>query len=653
HFGFLWSSTETNTFDAFTRTLGYGSGTVSRITYDKSDGYSVRCIRDVVTTSSHTCGADSVHNPTLNYGSMTDQDGNVYKTIVVGTQEWMAENLRASHYRNGDAIALVNNNTTWQGLNTGATCFYNNDSAANNCPYGKLYNWYAASDVRNLCPAGWHVPSDAEWTTLTTFLGGENVAGGKMKSTGTQYWVSPNTAADNSSGFSGLSGGYRHIYGTFFSIDSFGYCWSSTELNTNNAWYRRLNYNNGSVFRNSNDKTYGFSVRCIRDEVTGQYPAGSVFCNGPTAVVDVTNPATGKIWMDRNLGASQVATVSSDANAYGDLYQWGRGNDGHQCRNSSTTSTLSMSDQPGNASFILLPNAPYDWRSPQNDNLWQGVNGVNNPCPSGYRLPTDVELDAERTSWSSNNAAGAFASPLKLPMAGTRTYSNGSLSNVGSVGNYWSSTVNGTNSNYLGFNSSPAAMNSNFRAYGLSVRCIRDEGTSHTCGADSVHNATLNYGSMTDQDGNVYKTIVIGTQEWMAENLRAKTYRNGVAIPLVTDSAQWAANYNNGTTLPMMCWYNNDSATYACPYGKLYNWYAVTSSNNVCPTGWHVPSDAEWTTLTTFLGGENVAGGKMKSTGTQYWASPNTADNSSGFSGLPGGFRSYDGSFGYIGLNGN
>jgi uncharacterized protein (TIGR02145 family) len=176
-----------------------------------------------------------------------------------------------------------------------------------------------------------------------------------------------------------------------------------------------------------------------------------------------------------------------------------------------------------------------------------------------------------------------------------------------------------------------------------------------SCGATNVHNPVLTYGSMTDQDGNVYKTIVIGTQEWMAENLRARTYRNGVAIPLVTDQTQWAANWNIGNPLqqPMMCWYNNDSATYACPYGRLYNWYAVTSSNNVCPTGWHVPSDVEWTTLTDFLGGENVAGGKMKSTGTQYWYSPNTAaDNSSGFSGLPGGVRNNNGTFGGIGVGG-
>ncbi len=116
----------------------------------------------------------------------------------------------------------------------------------------------------------------------------------------------------------------------------------------------------------------------------------SVFCaSGPTVIVDVTNPATGRIWMDRNLGATQVATSSTDTNSYGDLYQWGRRSDGHQCRTSPTTSTLSSIDQPAHGSFIVAPNSPYDWRSPQNNNLWQGVNGINNPCPSGYRFPTN------------------------------------------------------------------------------------------------------------------------------------------------------------------------------------------------------------------------------------------------------------------------
>jgi len=189
---------------------------------------------------------------------------------------------------------------------------------------------------------------------------------------------------------------------------------------------------------------------------------------------NVTNATTGKVWMDRNLGASQVATSSTDAASYGHLYQWGRAADGHQIRTSGTTVTLSAIDQPAHGNFILASNSPRDWRSPQNDNLWQGVSGVNNPCPSGYRLPTFTELEDERVSWGTNNAAGAFASPLKLPMSGYRNSSNGSLGSVGTNGNYWSSTVSGTFSRRLYFDSSPANVDAANRAYGFSVRCIKD-----------------------------------------------------------------------------------------------------------------------------------------------------------------------------------
>ena len=195
---------------------------------------------------------------------------------------------------------------------------------------------------------------------------------------------------------------------------------------------------------------------------------------GTPPTPNVTNPTTGEIWMDRNLGASQVATSSTDADSYGDLYQWGRAADGHESRTSGTTTTLATSDTPGHGDFITNGSSPYDWRNPQNDNLWQGVSGTNNPCPSGYRVPTEAEWEAERTSWSSNNSAGAFASPLKLPVAGSRYRSSGSLGNVGSNGRYWSSTVDGPTSRYLYFGSSGAGMSSNYRAYGYSVRCLKD-----------------------------------------------------------------------------------------------------------------------------------------------------------------------------------
>jgi hypothetical protein len=187
---------------------------------------------------------------------------------------------------------------------------------------------------------------------------------------------------------------------------------------------------------------------------------------------DVVNPSTGRIWMDRNLGATQVATSSTDANAYGDLYQWGRGTDGHQLRTSGTTTTLSNSITPGHANFILAPISPFDWLTNQNDNLWQGLSGLNNPCPYGYRVPTIAEWDAEFHSWSSNNAAGAFASALKLPLAGIRT-SNG-IGSLGTIGYYWSSTVfDFTLARNLFISVSEAKLSTNVRANGFTVRCIK------------------------------------------------------------------------------------------------------------------------------------------------------------------------------------
>ena len=199
------------------------------------------------------------------------------------------------------------------------------------------------------------------------------------------------------------------------------------------------------------------------------YPAGSVFCtSGPTAIVDVTNPTTGKTWMDRNLGAAQAATSSTDDAAYGDLYQWGRRADGHQCRTSPATATLSSIDQPAHGNFILAPSYPYDWRSTANDNLWQGVNGINNPCPSGYRIPTGPELEAERLSWSANSSVGAFASPLKLPLVGFRSGYDGLLVDAGFGSSYWSSSIG------LYFSSGTANIGVGYRGNGFAVRCLKD-----------------------------------------------------------------------------------------------------------------------------------------------------------------------------------
>lgn len=189
--------------------------------------------------------------------------------------------------------------------------------------------------------------------------------------------------------------------------------------------------------------------------------------------------------MDRNLGATQAATRSTDSESYGDLYPLGRGSDGHQLRNSSTTTTLSSTDVPGHEDFFLNTNFPDDWRSPKNDppaglvdSSYYMSNFVYNPCPNGYRLPTKVEWEAEVSSWISKNPSGAFASPLKLPMAGYRNKDDGSFNDVGTGGFYWSSTVtsmvSGGWANGLLFWYDSALSNDFKRANGLSLRCIKN-----------------------------------------------------------------------------------------------------------------------------------------------------------------------------------
>lgn len=209
-------------------------------------------------------GASAVHNTAFKNGFMIDIDGNIYKTIIIGTKEWMAENLKVSRYKNGDIIPLVTDGNTWLNTVTAASCWYNNDSAAYNCPYGKLYNFYVAEDPRGVCPTGWHVPSDAEFSSLMTYLGGSNIAAGKMKSVGTQFWVSPNTGADNSAGFSVLPGGYRSG-NTFGLIGTDTQLWSSTFLNATSAWNYALSNSRVVLSRGATSKKDGYSIRCIRD----------------------------------------------------------------------------------------------------------------------------------------------------------------------------------------------------------------------------------------------------------------------------------------------------------------------------------------------------------------------------------------------------
>jgi uncharacterized protein (TIGR02145 family) len=211
------------------------------------------CKKDSSSSSS------SVSGPTV-----TDADGNVYPTVVIGTQTWMAANLKTTKYNDGTSIPLVTDGTVWSTDTTPAYCWYNDQEATYKNPYGGLYNWYAVNTGK-LAPAGWHVPSDAEWATLVTYLGDSTLVGGKLKEAGTAHWWSPNTGATNSTGFTALPSGSCYSNGFFYLNGKYGWLWSSTASSSLNAWHEYMDYNSAAIYRVSGAKNLGFSVRCIKN----------------------------------------------------------------------------------------------------------------------------------------------------------------------------------------------------------------------------------------------------------------------------------------------------------------------------------------------------------------------------------------------------
>jgi uncharacterized protein (TIGR02145 family) len=266
--GVCWSSSVNPTIALTTKTID-GSGTAaftSSITgLVANTAYYVRAY---ATNSNGTAYGNEVSLTTLQNTTVTP-----LPNVTIGTQIWQSTNLDVITYRDGTPIPQVTDPTQWANLTTGAWCYYNNDTA-NGTTYGKLYNWYAVAGIHDtntntpnkvLAPQGWHIPSDTEWTTLTTFLGGESVAGGKMKSTGTSLWLSPNTAATNESGFTAIPGGVRSIDNVFTDIRVLGSWWSSTVNITSEAWYRYLVTDLGNINRNDGSLYLGLSVRCVKD----------------------------------------------------------------------------------------------------------------------------------------------------------------------------------------------------------------------------------------------------------------------------------------------------------------------------------------------------------------------------------------------------
>jgi len=261
--GVCWSADSTPTVDGNKTTDGTGRTFSSMITgLTASTCYFVRAY---ATNSAGTGYGSETRFVTASWGTVSDIDGNAYKTVTIGTQVWMAENLKVTHYRNNEAIPIVTGDVTWSELYTratGACCSYDN-SVDNVTTYGRLYNGFAVTDGRSIAPLGWHVPTDAEWRTLVDYLGGYQYAANKMKEVG--YWCVPCTSITNESGFSALPSGYRSGSGDYLCLGDMAHFWCSMDSTGFSAWFYFLNYMAEGIGFNLDSKLCGFSIRCVKD----------------------------------------------------------------------------------------------------------------------------------------------------------------------------------------------------------------------------------------------------------------------------------------------------------------------------------------------------------------------------------------------------
>jgi len=388
----------------------------------------------------------------------------------------------------------VNANPTISATTPASRCSTGTVALGSTASAGTI-NWYAASSGGSSLGTGTSFTTPSIAATTTYYVDATNSGCTTASRTAVTATVNANPTANAGAALAAINqGATSAAMGGSVGGGATGGTWTggagtwTNATNASTATYTAGGSESGSITLTLTTSGGSCGTTTATKNITVNSSCGSTVTftyNGASVTYGTVTGANSTCWLDRNLGATRVATGSTDHLAYGDLFQWGRGADGHQriTRTNSTTAsavngttaTLSTTDTPGDALFITNGTSPFDWRSGQNVNLWQGVSGINNPCPSGYRLPTDTELAAERASWgANNNATGAITSSLKLPISGHRRNSDGTLILVGTYGGYWSSTVSGTDSRKLYFASGNADMNASNRAYGFAVRCLKD-----------------------------------------------------------------------------------------------------------------------------------------------------------------------------------
>ena len=602
-------------------------------------------------------------------GTMTDsRDGQTYKTVTIGTQTWMAQNLNYAYtdvpYKSGDNTS---DSTSW--------C-YKDD--ANNCSkYGRLYTWAAAMDsvgtwstngkgcgyykkcsptypVRGVCPEGWHLPTKAEFETLFTAVGGQSTAGEVLKSA-TGWTAYGGITNEYAFAFSALPAGLRGLSGGYKFEGGLAYFWSSTENSSDNAYYMDLYDSLGYAYLDNGGKNYGFSVRCLKDEGETVQSSSSVT---PQSSDSETSVSTGTMTDSRDGQTYKTVTIGTQT--------WMAEN-----LNYETANSYCYKDS---ASYCTKYGRLYTWEA------------ATTACPDGWHLPTKAEFETlftavggqstagkvlKSTSGWSGNGSDAFAFSA-LP-AGFR-YGDGLYYHEGYYAYFWSSTEYYSDSAYnmYLYHNYESANVINDKYYGFSVRCLKDDGSttqSSSSSAESSSSVTLatpcktetedncEYGELTDsRDGQTYKTVTIGTQTWMAQNL---------------NYAYTDVPYKSGdNTSDSTSWCYKDDANNCSKYGRLYTWaaamdsvgiwstngkgcgYNKTSSptypvRGVCPEGWHLPTEEEFETLFRAVGGQSTAGKVLKS--TSGWDSSGNGSDAFAFSALPTAFRGSNGNYLYEG----
>ncbi len=534
--------------------------------------------------------------PTVTHG------GKTYNTVYIGTQCWFRENLDIGTRING-AIDQSDNGILEK------YCY--NDLESNCNVYGGLYQWnemmqYMSSPV-GICPQGWHVPSDAEWNDLQTFLGVE--PGGKMKEAGFDHWQSPNTGATNSSGFTALPGGLLYPAKNFDELQQDCYIWSSSGPGSS-APHRTLRYTTANLERYENSKTFGFSVRCIKDNCTSLLPV--------TVTIEATeNPVCAGTVVGFTAVPVNGGTMPT--------YQWKVNG------NNAGTNNPQFSYTPANGDLVICIIT-------SSETCVSGNPAASNTIAMMVTQPLPLSV----IIMASSNPVGSGAS-----VTFTASPVNGGQNPL------YQWKVNGVNAGSGSSSFTYVPMNNDV------VTCVATSGLPCVSGNPATSNAitmqvvtpgspcpgtpTVTYG------GQVYNTVQIGSQCWFRENLNI-----GMKIPPTF-------NQTDNSLIEKYCY--DDLETDCGVYGGLYQWAELVQYLNgatntgswspvpsvhvqgLCPQGWHIPSDDEWTVLANQLGGESVAGGKLKETGTVHWWDPNVATNESGFTALGCGHRTPEGAF--------